>query len=191
MTAKTFATLNPNALGSGLALDLGNLVVTTNADSLDGSRAVFGTIPKAVGHGFFAGYFYSTSRGDLSGLASIGLCRTTAGLDKYVGQDSLGWGLRPFDGGIWHNGASVVSGNPMDERLCISVYCNFNAPTGPYLAWFVDGSFYASVILPTDSHGGFFWVPAVSIGGDVAGDLSCFVNFGQRPFDSQPMPVNS
>jgi hypothetical protein len=193
MTAKTYATLNPNAIGADLELDQGNLVVTNLAvgDSSADASAVFATIPKAVGHARFDCYFYSTSRGDLSGICSVGLTRPEGALDGAVGDDAYSWGLRPGEGGIWHNGAQVVSGVPVDERRCITVYVNFNSDVGPYLAWFVDGNFYANVFLPTDSHGGFFWLPAVSIAASNPGDVSAFCNFGQRPFPLAPQPTNS
>ena len=75
MTSRTYATLNANALGDGLSLDQGNLVVTTNADGLDFHRAVFGTQPKGTGQMYFETYFYSTSRptGGLVNLLSVGV----------------------------------------------------------------------------------------------------------------------
>lgn len=191
MTSKTFATLNPNALGQGLALELGNLVVTTEEVSTAGASTVLGTIPKAVGHARFDTYFYSTLRGDMTGMCAVGLARPEVNLNARIGDDVYGWAMRPGEGGIWHNGSQVVNGQAVDERTAITTYCNFNAPTGPYLAWFVDGSFYANVVLPTDSFGGYFWLPAVSVSGSVPADVSAFCNFGQRPFDARPLPVNS
>lgn len=194
MTAKTYATLNPNAIGQDLELDQGNLVVTNlglAATSNGEASAVFGTVPKAVGHARFDCYFYSNSRGNMSGICSVGLSRPEGALDGAVGDDAYSWGMRPGEGGIWHNGAQVVAGVPVDERRCITVYINFNSDAGPYLAWFVDGNFYANVFLPTDSSGGFFWLPAVSIAASAPGDVSAFCNFGQRPFPLAPQPTNS
>jgi len=194
MTSRTFATLNPNAMGSGLALDLGNLVVTTSQDSLgsaSSSCCVFGTIPKAVGHAYFETYFYSTSRGDLSGLLSVGLAEVSADLDQRVGDGLDTWGFRPADGGIWNDGALIVSGDPIAERICIGVCAQFDSPGGPRLTFFTDGSFYASVVMNVTSSGSPFYVPAIGIDLSVAGDVSAFVNFGQRAFDNQPHLVNS
>lgn len=194
MTARTFATLDPNALGSGLALDLGNLVVTTNQDSqgsASNSCTVFGTIPKAVGHAYFEAYFYSISRGDLTGLLSIGLAEVTADLDRRVGDGFDTWGLRPAEGGIWNDGLEILTGDPIAERICIGVLAQFDAPSGPTLNFFTDGSFYGRVVMNVSSSGSAFYVPAIGIDLSVAGDVSAFINFGQRAFDNQPSPVNS
>lgn len=190
MTSRTFATLDPNALGPGLALDLGNLVVTTNQNGLTGTtnQRVHGTIPKAIGGAYFIGYFYSTSQGDLTGLCSIGVAEPDSTLNAYVGEDSQSWGMRPADGGIWNGGVQVVAGDPIAERQGIGVYLTMSGTTqGTFLAFYVNGNFYADVFLPDHK----FWVPSVGVSSDVAGDLSAFVNFGQRPFEFQPSPVNS
>lgn len=193
MTARTFSTLNPRAIGDGLILDEGNLIVTTDRLGLSGSRAVFGTIPKATGHNRFDTYFYSLSRSDLTGLGSVGLAVITADVAQYIGETTDSWGLRPFNGGIWHGGSKIVDGPVLDERVCITTYVNFTRTANPLLAWFVDGNFYASVDLPGGSNL-VFYLPAVSVGvgtDQMAGDLSAFCNFGNRPFDSQPHAVNS
>jgi hypothetical protein len=69
------------------------------------------------------------------------------------------------------------------------MYVNFDSPTsaGPFVAWYVEGSQVGAVFLPS----GKFWCVAVSVGStDVgAGDLSAFVNFGQRAFENQPNQV--
>lgn len=183
------ATLNPNALGDGLGLDLGNLVVTTLRTNLDRNRKVLGTLPKAVGRAYIEAYFYSTFQGDLTGLCALGIAATNVPLNTSVGNDALSWAIRPDTGGIWNNSTEIESGSGpvVKERNCIGIYVNFDGidSTGqPYVAWFVNGSQYASVLLPT----GHFWVIAVSIGSTAqgAGDLSCFVNFGSRTMEAQP-----
>lgn len=184
--SKTFATLNPNAIGPGLSLDYGNLVVTTKQNGLDGNRMVLGTVPKAVGHGFIEAYFYSTFRGDLTGLCSLGLAEVDCPLDEYVGGPSgKSWGYRPDLGGIWNAGSETDSGSSqaIAERLCIGLYANFS---DNFAAWYVQGSQIGSVVLPS----GKFWVVAIGLGATSqgAGDLSAFINFGQRPFENQPSP---
>jgi hypothetical protein len=196
--AKTFATLNPNAKDASLILSQGNQIVTTSAPNLTGEHMVLATIPKAVGHVYFETYFWSISRGNenggtlLTGLAGVGVAELDAALNKYVGQEANTWGLRPFDGGIWNGGSAIVAGEPIAERTCLGTYVNFNSTSGPFLAFFTNGSFYASTFLPSDSNGNEFMVAAISLGcGPDAGDLSAFVNFGQRPFDTQPHGTNS
>lgn len=191
MTSRTFAILNRNAIGQGLVLDDGNLVVTTEEVSTAGTSTVLATLPKAVGKARFDTYFYSNLRADLTGMCAVGLARTEVDLNAYLGDDQYGWAMRPGEGGIWNNGVMVTPGQSVPERVAITVVCAFNASAGPFLQWYVDNSPYASVFLPTDSFGGFFWLPAVSVGGSVPGDVSAFCNFGQRPFDGQPLPVNS
>jgi hypothetical protein len=188
--AKHYATLNPNALGPGLALDLGNLVVTTDQINLDGERMVLSTIPKAVGQVYAECYFYSQFRGDLSGLCAIGVAETDSPLDEMAGGASgKSYAYRPADGGIWHAGAEIDSGStqPAAERRCIGLTVDFNNVSGPLATWYLDGSQIGYVLLPTDK----FWCLAVSVGcgTQAAGDVSAFINFGQRAFENQPAPV--
>lgn len=190
MTSRTFATLDPNALGPGLALSFGNQVVTTDQAGLIGttSQRVHGTIAKAVGYGFFEGAFYSTSRGDLTGCCSIGVAEADSSLNAKVGEDAESWGFWPADGGIYNGGVQVVAGQPIAERMWIEVYLHMSGTSaGTFLAFYVDGNPYATVFLPD----GKFWVPAGGVSSEIAGDLSAFINFGQRPFANQPTPVNS
>lgn len=189
MTSKTYATLNRNAKDEFLLLSQGDQIVTTVGANLTGEHMVLGTIPKAVGHVYFECYFWSVSRGNLAGLASVGVAALDAELNKYVGQADNTWGFRPFDGGIWNNDAQVVAGPVIPERSCIGVYVNFNASPSPLLAFFVSGSLHREIYLPNDSGGNDFIVAAISLGSgaDVAaGDISAFVNFGQRTMDTNP-----
>jgi hypothetical protein len=188
--AKTFATLNPNALGPGLALDLGNLVVTTNAIDLDGQRMVLSTIPKAVGRAYVEVYLYSNSQGDLAGLCSVGLAEVDSPLDEMVGGASgKSYGYLPADGGIYNAGAKIDDAEVLVERKCIGMYVNFQGESsnGPFLAWYDEGSLIHSLFLPPDK----FWCVAISVGTTAAGaaDISAFVNFGQRAFENQPQQV--
>lgn len=186
MTSRTYATLNANALGDGLSLDQGNLVVTTNADGLDFHRAVFGTQPKGTGQMYFETYFYSTSRptGGLVNLLSVGVAQVGSSLSKYVGEESTSYGFRPADGGIYNDDTESQSTDAIGERMCIGVLLDLTAST-PNVVWYVDGSQIGYSEIDTDE----FWVPAISIGATTAGDVSAFVNFGQRPFENQPAPV--
>jgi hypothetical protein len=190
MPNKNFATLNPNALGPGLALDLGNLVVTTDQIGLDAGRSVLSTIPKAVGQVYAECYFYSQFRGDLSGLCAFGLAETDAPLDEMAGGASgKSYAFRPADGGIWNAGSEIDSGSTLAvaERRCLGLSVDFDRIGAPLATWYLEGSQIGYVDLPTDK----FWVLIVSVGcGDqAAGDLSAFVNFGQRAFENQPAPI--
>lgn len=179
--SRRFATLDPNKLGSSLRLDYGNLVVTTTEGNLSMERAAFGNIAKGNGRAYFETYFYSESRGDLSLLLSVGIARIDAPLNQYIGRDATTYGLRAADGGIWNDNTEIVAGSIPGERVCLGVFLDLLA-SPPTCAWSVDGSEYALVELDA----GHFWLPAVSIGSDTAGDVSAFVNFGQRPFENQP-----
>lgn len=194
--ARNFATFNPNALGPGLALDYGNLVVTTDQINLDGERMVLSTIPKAVGETWINAYFWSNFRGDLTGLCSLGIAEVDSPLDEMVGGASgKSYGLRPTEGNIWHAGAAIdTSGfDGIDERRCIGMQVKFQGTSaGPEVLWFVERTQVARIILPS----GKFWCYAASVGNgsQAAGDISCFVFPGgaTHAFDFQPpLPVNS
>ena len=150
---------------------------------------VLSTIPKAVGQVNAEVYFYSNSRGDLSGLCAVGIAEADSPLDEIVGGASgKSYAFRPADGGIWHAESEIDSGStqPVSERLCLGIRADFNNVSGPLLTWAVEGSDIGYVLLPTNK----FWCLAISVGcGDEAGDVSAFVNFGQRPFENQPSPI--
>lgn len=184
---KIIATLNPNACDPSLILSQGNLVVSTNANSVNYNRMVQGTLPLATGQVAFECQVWSTSRSTLTNIFSVGVAlqnETVTG--NYVGQSSTSCGLRTSDGagnaGIYNNNTLATALPQIDERHTLGVYLS-NDPVTPIVAFHLDGNYLGQFTLTA----GKFYVPALSIGNDgsngVAGDVSAFVNFGQRPFD--------
>jgi hypothetical protein len=179
MTSRTYATLDANRLGDGLLLDMGNLVVLTNADNLDNHRKVLGTVAKGAGDSFFECYFYTdTQPDDLADMCSVGVATADSPLDAYVGEDSDSYGFIVGTGEIMNAGSAVETVNEQAERTCIGVLLRAD-PVSPSLAFYVDGSFVYELALPT----GKFWLPAITVSGLEAGNVRAFVNFGQRGFD--------
>lgn len=179
MTSRTYATLDANRLGDGLLLDMGNLVVLTNADDLDNHRKVLGTVAKGAGDSFFECYFYTeTQPDDLADWCSVGVATSDSPLDAYVGEDADSYGFVVGTGEIVNSGAPIVTVNEQVERTCIGVLLRAD-PVAPSLAFYVKGALVYELSLPT----GKFWVPAVTVSSLEAGNVRAFVNFGQRGFD--------
>lgn len=179
MTSRILCQLDRNALGDGLTIDDGGLIVTTNRNALDAQRVVLGNLAVSSGVHTFEIYVYSTSRGDLSGLVSIGVAEVGAPLDEMVGDNAESFGIRPADGEIWTNGGSVNTFDPLPERTCIGVTVDLDSPT-PQVRWSFNGSSLYFRTLTADKA----WVPAISIGAAEAGDVSVVANFGQWRFDA-------
>lgn len=177
MTSRVLSTWNPNALGDGLVLDQGNLVVTTGADALDNSRKVLGTLPKASSVAFFESVFWSTPQVDLGSNIAIGVAKTTSALDVQPGGDADSWGYYPATGDIINNSAGVGSINPIDERTIIGIYLNYFS-SALYMNIIIEGSWVASFELDSG-----FYVPCAMLAGGNAGETSLFSNFGQRGFN--------
>lgn len=180
MTARQFTTLDQNACHASLVLSDGNRLVTTRSNALSFSRRVHGTIPKAVGKWGFEVYFSSIPQSSLAGMISVGIAQPNSALDKYVGEDTLSYGLLPADGVVRNNAASSVSGIPLvAERKCIGVFINMSTLR---CTWYVEGNQVAYVTLPS----GKFWVPAITVSGGNAGETKCEFNNGLDAFDCQP-----
>lgn len=182
MTARTYSTLDANRIGPGLAPDDSNLRVTTLI-ACDGKRMILGDLAQFSGVSTYEVYFWSTLRNPLTALASYGVAQPDVDLANFVGGDAAGksWGFRPADGQVWNANANVsgTSVQAVAERVCLGLRLTL----GPSLCtceWLVNGSVvYSTSALPT----GKAWVPAISMGSTVAGDVSATVNFGLNRFD--------
>lgn len=190
MPSKIVATLDPHRLGDGLALSQGNLVVTTTK-VCDIHRSVFGTIAIGAGKSAFEGQFWSTSRpsGGLANLCSIGLAEVSSSLAKSAGEEPASWGFRPTEAAVYNNGASISGAaspaiQTTAERMRIGVFLDCTV-SPPLAVWHVNGN----PIFQATLTAGKFYVPAVSIGSDAPGDVSAYINFGQRLLDFPLMTV--
>lgn len=185
MTTRTYATLDRNRIGDSLLLDESDLQITTNA-ACDGARKVLGTLAVMSGTYAYECYVWSTSRGDLTGLVSIGVAQPDSPLDAAVGNDYNSWGLWPSEGTIVHNNSTVSTPGEVTERVCVGVKLELS-PSAATCTWYVDGAEIASASLPT----GKAWLPAIGIGSGSPGDISAAVNFGAWRFDTMPPTLRS
>lgn len=185
MPTRIVSTLDPNRLGPKLSLAQGNLLLTTT-DACDFNRKVLGTVAIGAGKASFEVYVWSASQpqGGLVNMVSIGLAADgQCSLSTYTGADLLSFGLRPADGRVDNNGDEISSDSagsiqPIAERNCHGVYADFTGST-PFAAWAVDGNTVFQCDLPT----GYFWLPSISIGSSVAGDIQAQCNMGQNLLD--------
>jgi hypothetical protein len=188
VSSRTFATLDPNRIGDGLALEMGNLIVKTNADQLSNARKCLGTVPRGTGDAYFECYFYSDTRpADLAETCSVGIAQVGSSLDTYVGEDADSIGLIIGTGEIQSGGSVIETVNSQAERLCIGVLVRLEAGSaGDTVAFSVNGNLLYEASIPD----GQFWVPAVTVSGLDAGDMRAFLNFGQRGFDYPAIVVS-
>lgn len=177
MTRKTYSTLDVNRVGESLLLDAGQTVVTTTA-VCDLHRMVLGTTPAFSGRFVYECYFWSQSRGDLSGLIAFGVVPVGSDLGQFVGEQD-GFGFKPADGEIWNNNASIASVGTVEERVALGVVLELS-PTSCTCDFMVNGTSVYQATLPT----GYGWLPAISIGSDEPGDISATVSFGKNRFDT-------
>lgn len=179
MTARTYSTWNPRALGASLLLDQGNLVVTTGANALSNSRKVLGTLPKGSSAGYFETQFWSTPQVSLGTNIAVGLAQPTSSLAAAVGADSLSCGYYPATGAVIYNGSTLTTLAAIPERRVIGIYLTFGSGHA-YMVITVSGFWVYAADLGT---GGGTWVPALTLAGGNAGETSAYSNFGQRGFD--------
>jgi hypothetical protein len=180
MTGRIYSTLDRNRVGPGLLLDQSELVVTTS-EVCDLNRMILGSLAAYSGTFAYELYFWSQSRGDLSGLLSFGVALVGADLTLFVGESADSFGFLLADGEIWNDNASIETVTEGGERIAVGVVLSLS-PTSCTCDFLVQGSLVYQATLPT----GDGWLPAISIGSDEPGDISASVNFGQNRFDTMP-----
>lgn len=174
MTARVYSTWNPNALGAGLLLDQGNLVVTTGADSLSNARKVLGTLPKGSSPGFYETVAWSIPRVSLGTNFATGFAQPDSPLDQAVGADSKSCGYYPATGDIIYNGSPLTTIVAQPERVDIGCYLIFSGGHA-YAVFIVAGTWVYEADLGT---GGASWLPAQTLAGGIAGETSTYTRFG-------------
>jgi hypothetical protein len=176
MTSRVYSTLNPNALGAGLVLDQGNLLLTTGADALSNARKVLGTLPKSGSVGQFESIFWSVPRVSLGTNAAVGLAQTTSPLNQAPGIDALSIGYYPATGEVRKNNVVLTTLTIIDERKTITIYQQF---FGGNL--FFNIAVAGTALFQYQMDAGF-WVPCGMVAGGNAGETLAEFNFGQRGF---------
>lgn len=174
MTARVYSAWNPNAVGAGLALDQGNRVITTLENALDNSRKVLGELPKANAPAYYQTELWSTPRTSFGDAVTIGVATPISPLDQAVGADAYSCGYYPGNGNIIYNGTTLTTLDPIPERRKIGVYLIF-AGGHAYVNFIVEGTWVYQVDLGT---AGYFWLPAQTLSGGNAGELSSWTLFG-------------
>lgn len=192
-----YAILDQNRCDANLSVSMGGLVVSTLNPGTYRS-AVFGSLALGSGHVGFECQFWSNSQpaAGLVNMCTVGIATPDTPTNKYIGELSTSYGLNicdtaavaggtPGAGGIYNNAGRAVATPLLVERRVISVLL-YNDPTTPIVSWMVDGNFLGQMALPV----GKTWVPAVSLGSATAGDISAYLNFGQRRLTFPTMQVN-
>lgn len=175
--ARSFAVLNQNALGPTLEIELGGLVVTSNANGTDRNRTARATYGNRASTMFFEVAFYGDAA-MAANLCYVGLCKGNHSLSQYVGRSANSWGYNVGGTGIYNNDAqAVATTTAAAKEMYIGVYVNFSNPSAPVATWLVNGSPIGSATLAAGT-----WYPAISLGCTTAYDMRAFVNFGQRTF---------
>jgi hypothetical protein len=174
MTARVFSTWNPNAVGEGLLLDQGGLVITTGVSALSNARKVIGTLPKGSSPGFYETVFWSVPRVSLGSNVATGVAQPDSPLDQAVGADSKSCAFYPATGDIIFAGSTLTTLDPIPERVYIGVYLIFSGGHA-FVNFIVSGSWIYEVDLGT---GGKLWLPAQTLAGGNATETSSKTLFG-------------
>lgn len=186
MTTRDYAKLDRSRLGPNLLLDDSDLQITTDS-SCDGERKVLGSLPVMSGEYAYETYFWSTSQGDLTGLASFGLANPDSPLNVATGNDTSSVGYFFAEGeirGLTRNHgiiSTLDSPGAQAERVCLAVHASLS-PSSPYCEFLVNGTVVSTIDLPS----GRAWMPSISVGSSSAGDLRAAMNAGQWRFDTLP-----
>lgn len=194
MSSESFATWNPRALGDGMELEEGNLVVTTGRPSLSNARKSLATMPKSLGQAVSEHEIWSIPQVNLGTRAAIGLAQPDSPLNQAVGADAKSWGFYLGTGLIVNNGSTVATldiineptSSPSALRAVVSILFQVVAGT-PQFILAINGSWRYGFALPS----GKSYVLASTLSGGEAGELSLFSNFGQRGLNYPRISTNS
>lgn len=172
MTTKTYAILDPHAVGPFEEIQQGGTIATCNADAQDIHRTIRGT------EGFSSGLHYAEftafGEGDIV-TATCGIMTALAPLDKYVGETAEGLGLKMGLGGVFSGDVQQVATDATAVKITVGVLLDADADTCTFL---VANTVVATVSITP----GQTWYFACGVGSTVAYDLAIFVQSGQSQF---------
>lgn len=176
MTARVFSTWNPHAVGDGLGLQQGNVVITTLVSGLSNARKVLGTLPKGLAPAFYETVFYSVPMVSLSDNVATGLAKPTSPLNEAVGHDADSCGYYPATGEIKKGNTVLTTLDPIDERTDIGIYMTIGGLGGnhAFMNVITAGVWRYAV----DLGAGSLWVPAQTLAGGNATETSSYTRFG-------------
>jgi hypothetical protein len=179
MTTKTYAILDPHAVGPAEEIQQGGTVATCNVDASDIHRSIRGTEGFSTGQHYaeFVGY----GEGDIANLV-VGIMTALHPLSEYVGEDAAGFGFKVGLGGVFNADVQSVATDATEIKKVVGLLLDADADT---LTVLVNNAEIATVAITA----GQTWYFAVSIGCDIAYDLFCFVQSGQNQFQF-PQPDN-
>jgi len=176
--SRNYAILNAAQMGANLELSLSGLQVDFNTNSTNINRSVRGTIGASSGFYFFECAFFSkTGNQIIDNSVSVGVAKSTAGLNKFVGGDINGYGYR--DGALWWNDSPLstpITAASLKDVVGIALKLD---GSGAVLRIYLNGNLLWTNALPAAQT----WYPAVTVSGSTAFDMSAFCNFGQRAFE--------
>lgn len=172
-----YAIFDATHLGASLELEQSGTQLTVPAIA-DINRTALGLFPQSVGVWDAELLVYGS--GTL--LASVGIATLDAALDNYAGGDANGYGYR-LDLGEIHNAGAAIDGSPgapvAVKGDVIRVRLDLTT-TQPTVTWYCNGALVFTAPLPSTGP----WALAVSLGGSEAYGLRCFLNAGQRAFET-------
>jgi len=174
MTTRLPATFDPAVHGADLDLDQANTVVTLAAATAlnQFARILYG---KSSGQQNVETMIWGT--GSLTNNAALGFVNASADpTSEYVGETANGICYKPAEGKIVSAGVDVASVAVAAKGQIIELILTFDPGTGAGSAtWKLNSAALYTAALAAGE-----WWAAVSIAGAAAGDLSCFMNGGQR-----------
>lgn len=176
--SRRYAIANAADAGTGLTVENGGVLVTTDADALDINRTIRGTISQTTYTSSVEMILYGTAA-SIANRVSFGIVTGSASLSTYVGGDGLGIGYRVGEGQIHTAGGSVASVATGALGDTFQILVVFDDVGGATVSFKRNGTVLASVDLSSAMIGEpLYW--AVSLGSAVAGDIKAQINSGNR-----------
>lgn len=195
MALRRYAAFSTANSGTGLEIEQGGRVITTELSSLDINRISRATVGVTEDTHYAEFTIYGEAE-SITNLVSIGVCTAATGLtSSYVGGDveSTSVGYRVAEGEIHVGGASVASVTAGANGDTVSIRLDFALAT-PSIAFFLNGVLLHSMAIPDGSPtlmlGEEIYL-AVSVGSTTAGDILVFANTGRVDFVYESLSVTS
>jgi len=166
-----------DTLGAGLETRQSRTVITPLATSpVSLATVALASYPKSSGRW----YFTMLCWGDEALEARIGIAKPSVSLSTALGGDSNAYAL-DTDGSVYTAATGTATGTTFGKGDEVGVLLDITT-NSPFVQWFVNGvSVYTQPLTDTGP-----WMIALSLGTDVDYGVQCFLNSGQRAFNSPP-----
>lgn len=184
MSKKQYTVIDESVLVTGLAVEQGGVVLTTDAAGLDINHTARSSFAQEIDNVAVEVLLYGDAV-SLAGKAAVGFGNADHSLNTYVGASSNSIGYRVFDGEIHIGGvsvASVATGTLGDVVKVISVRAAAETTLYFYLNENLQYTYVVDKGCPAlPLADPLYWM--ISLGSVEGGDINAFVNSGAQQFE--------